>query len=67
MTSSGPGRVLRIEVITAIGCTAIGGLFELRGSLLRGMAIFLFAWSFGCAFHLATIPLARHRIGRHRR
>jgi len=58
---------VRIEVASAAGCAIIGALFELGGQTLRGMAIFLFGWSFGCVFHLATMFLTRRHGSQRRR
>jgi hypothetical protein len=48
----GPQKVIRIEIATAIGCLVLGTICRFGSHTLREIAIVLFGWAAGCAFHL---------------
>jgi hypothetical protein len=45
-------RIMRVELTSAIGSAIIGAAFLAGSHTMREMSIFLFGWTFGCAFHL---------------
>jgi NhaP-type Na+/H+ or K+/H+ antiporter len=61
-----PRAVLRIEFAVCVGCAVVGGVFELGGSTLQAMAIFLFGWSLGCVIHLTQMFVTKRLQDRRR-